>query len=297
MQAMAGRALSNMAFFTHSKADILGRLSELAHRPTITHLLSIALLAASVLSGFATYLALTGEFGDDLSQTTVNLLLILNLVLLLLLGAAVSWQLVALWLERRRGLLGARLHLRLVLWFSVIALVPTIVISLFSVLFVIFAINEYFSDQISGFVKSSDIVARTYAKEQQNIIANSTAGLATDLKKRIGDDEFNRSNLEPVLTRWTQGGPIDEAIIIDSNKNVLASAELSVAVQFELTLPGDAIERANAGQVLVFPTATNDRLRALVALDPAADRYLLTGRPISPAVVKHLETLAKATHD
>ena len=116
-------------------------------------------------------------------------------------------------------------------------MVPTIVISLFSVLFVIFAINEYFSDQIGGFVKSSDIVAKTYAKEQQNIIANSTAGLAADLRKRIGADEFNRSAMEPVLTRWTQGGPIDEAVIIDANNSVLASAEMSVAVQFELTLP------------------------------------------------------------
>ena len=286
-----------MTIFSQSKVDILGRLGEIAHRPTITRLLAIALLAASVLSGFVTYLALTGELGDNLSQTTVNLLLVLNLVLLLLLGAVVSWQLVSLWLERRRGLLGARLHLRLVLWFSVIAMVPTVVISLFSVLFVIFAINEYFSDQIGGFVKSSDIVAKTYAKEQQNIIANSTAGLAADLRKRIGDDAFNRSVLEPVLTRWTQGGPIDEAVIIDGDKNVIASAELSMAVQFELALPADAMQRANAGQVLVFPTAGNDRLRALVALDSKAGRFLLTGRPISPAVVKHLETLAKATHD
>jgi two-component system nitrogen regulation sensor histidine kinase NtrY len=176
-------------------------------------------------------------------------------------------------------------------------MVPTIVISLFSVLFVIFAINEYFSDQIGGFVKSSDIVAKTYAKEQQNIIANSTAGLAVDLRKRVATGEFNRSALEPVLTRWTQGGPIDEAVIIDANKSVLASAEMSVAVQFELALPADAIARANAGQVLVFPTAGNDRLRALVGLDSTGSRYLLTGRPISPAVVKHLETLAKATHD
>jgi hypothetical protein len=79
-----------MTFFSQSKADILGRLGELAHRPTITRLLAIALLVASVLSGFVTYLALTGEFGDNLSQTTVNLLLVLNLVLLLLLGAVVS---------------------------------------------------------------------------------------------------------------------------------------------------------------------------------------------------------------
>jgi len=276
------------------KLDILGRLGDLAHRPIVTRVLAISLLAASVLSGFATYLALTGEFGEDISQTTVLLLLILNLVLLLLLGAVVSWQFIALWLERRRGLLGARLHLRLVLWFSLIAMVPTIIISLFSVLFVIFAVNEFFTDQISTFVRSSDTVAKTYIKEQQNIVANSTAGLATELRNRAGDD-FNRNAIEQVLTRWTQGGPIDEAVIIDAEKNVLASAELSVALQFDLSFPKDSIERARAGQVIVFPTSGNERLRALVKLGTTPESFLLTGRPISPAVVKHIDMITQAT--
>src|SRR5262245_32325975 len=261
--------------------DILGRLGELAHRPIVTRVLAISLLAASVLSGFATYLALTGEFGEDISQTTVLLLLILNLVLLLLLGAVVSWQFIALWLERRRGLLGARLHLRLVLWFSLIAMVPTIIISLFSVLFVIFAVNEFFTEQISTFVRSSDAVAKTYIKEQQNIVANSTAGLATELRNRA-DQEFNRNAIEQILTRWTQGGPIDEAIIIDVDKNVLASAELSVALQFDLSFPKDSIERARAGQVIVFPTSGNERLRALVKLGTTPESCPLTCLAISP---------------
>jgi len=278
------------------KADILGRLSDLAHRPTITRVLAIALLVASVLSGFATYLALTGEFGDDISQTTVMLLLILNLVLLLLLGAVVSWQFIALWLERRRGLLGARLHLRLVVWFSLIAMVPTITISLFSVLFVIFAVNEYFTEQIGTLVRSSDNVAKTYIKDQQKIIASSTVGLATELKNRAGADQFNRNAMEPILTRWTQGGPIDEAVIIDVDRNVLASAELSVAMQFDLTFSDDSFDRARAGQVLVFPTASNDRLRALVRLGTSSESFLLTGRPIEPSVVKHIDMITKAVH-
>jgi two-component system nitrogen regulation sensor histidine kinase NtrY len=279
---------------TTKKLDMLSRLGDLAHRPIVTRALAIALLVASVLSGFATYLALTGEFGDDISQTTVLLLLILNLVLLLLLGAVVSWQFIALWLERRRGLLGARLHLRLVLWFSLIAMVPTIIISLFSVLFVIFAVNEFFTDQISTFVRSSDTVAKTYIKEQQTIVASSTAGLATELRNKAGDD-FNRNAIEQVLTRWTQGGPIDEAVIIDADRNVVASAELSVALQFDLNFPKDSIERARAGQVIVFPSAGNERLRALVKLSTSPESFLLTGRPIAPAVVKHIDMITQAT--
>jgi two-component system nitrogen regulation sensor histidine kinase NtrY len=275
--------------------DILGRLGELAHRPGITRALAAALLIASVLSGFATYLSLTGSLAVDPNRNTVLLLLVLNLVLLLLLGAVVSWQFVALWLERRRGLLGARLHWRLVLWFSLIAMVPTTIIAVFSVLFVIFAINQYSTDQITAFVKSSAQVASTYVAEQERILSNVTALILTDLRRRGEADGFNRNALEQALTRWTQGGPIDEAIVIDGARNVLASAELSVAMQFDLALPDSAIEQARTGKPLFFRASKNGRLRALALLDAEADSFLITGRPIQPSIVSHLDAIAQAT--
>ncbi len=58
----------------------------------------------------------------------------LNLVLLLPLVAIVAWRLVQVWAERRRGLAGSRLHVRLVVLFSLVAVIPTIIVAVFSYL-------------------------------------------------------------------------------------------------------------------------------------------------------------------
>ena len=85
-----------------------------ASRVGLAGKLAVALAVAAIGAGFATYGALTATppFGND--PNTVSLLLTFDLALLLLLGAIVARRIVALWIERRRGLAGSRLHVRVV---------------------------------------------------------------------------------------------------------------------------------------------------------------------------------------
>ena len=76
--------------------------------------IAIALAAAALASGIATYLALTGAPPIGPRPGVVLALLYLDLVLLLALAAVVAQRLVAVWAERRRGLAGSRLQIRLV---------------------------------------------------------------------------------------------------------------------------------------------------------------------------------------
>ena len=76
--------------------------------------LAVALAAAALASGIATYLALTGTPPFGPRVRAVVSLLNLDLVLLLALAAIVAKRLVEVWLERRRGLAGSRLQIRLV---------------------------------------------------------------------------------------------------------------------------------------------------------------------------------------
>src|SRR3977135_3529217 len=75
--------------------------------------LAVALAAAALASGIATYLALTGAAPFGPRSRVVLTLLNLDLVLLLALAAVVAKRLVEVWMERRRGLAGSRLQIRL----------------------------------------------------------------------------------------------------------------------------------------------------------------------------------------
>src|SRR5260370_23900544 len=109
---------------------------------------AVALAVAAILSGLTSYIMLTGSatFGPD--PGTVLLLLNVNLVLLLGLGLVVAKRLVQVWAERRRGLAGAKLHIRLVVLFSMVAVTPTIIVAVFSYVLVSFGMQNWFSEPV-----------------------------------------------------------------------------------------------------------------------------------------------------
>src|SRR5258708_29492944 len=84
-----------------------------AGRTGLRRKIAIVLAAAALLSGIATYLALTGAPPFGPRPVVVLSLLNLDLVLLLALAALAAKRLVDVWAGRRRGLAGSRLPVRL----------------------------------------------------------------------------------------------------------------------------------------------------------------------------------------
>src|SRR6516225_4727109 len=106
-----------------------------ASRVGLGRKLAIALAIATVISGVGTYAALSGWHPFKQRPYLVLPIVNLNLVLLLALAAVIATRLAQIWAERRRGHAGSRLHVRLVVLFSVIAVTPTIILALSSYFF------------------------------------------------------------------------------------------------------------------------------------------------------------------
>ena len=64
------------------------------------------------------------------------------------LAALIAWRLVRLWAERKSGRAGARLHVRLVTWFSLIAVVPAILVAVFASVTLNLGLDAMFSGQV-----------------------------------------------------------------------------------------------------------------------------------------------------
>ena len=143
------------------------RLARWARRSGLGRKFAFGLTVAAAASGVATYAAMTGAtpFGQD--PNTVLVLLYIDLALLLLLGAVVARRIVQLWSERRRGSAGSRLHVRLVMLFSLVAVTPAIVVAVFSVLFLNFGVQAWFSDRVSTALGASLAVSKAYLDEHR----------------------------------------------------------------------------------------------------------------------------------
>src|SRR6266849_3402441 len=257
---------------------------------------AIALAAAALASGIATYLALTGAPPFGPRSRVVLTLLNLDLVLLLALAAVVAKRLVEVWMERRRGLAGSRLQIRLVGLFTLIAVMPTIIVAVFSYLFFGSGIESWFSDKVRTAISESVAVADAYVKEHQQAIRADALAMATDLDRYASSLQLNPEYLAPVLTAQAAMRGLTEAAVLDRKGTMLARTGLIFALGFE-DVSRDALRRAREGEVVIMTDDQEERVRALVRLDEFSDLYLYVGRFIEPRVLAHREATHRAAAD
>src|SRR5258708_4397685 len=270
------------------------QVSSWAGRVGLGRKMAIVLAIAALVSGMATYLALTGAppFGPD--PAIVLFLLTLDLVLLLALGALVTSRLLVVWAKRRRGLAGSRLQVQLVGLFSVIAVFPTIIVAVFSYLFFSFGVEAWFSDKVRTAISESVEVADAYLKEHQQAIRADVLEMSTDLNRNASTLQLNPQYLAPVLTAQAAMRGLTEAAILDRRGTMLARTGLVFALGFE-DVSKDALHRADQGEVVIMTEGQDERVRALVRLDEFSGIYLYVGRYIEARVLAHRnETKAAA---
>src|SRR5437868_12703895 len=234
--------------------------------------IAIALAAAALASGIATYLALTGAPPFGPRPVLVLLLLNLDLVLLLALAAVVAKRLFEVRAERRRGLAGSRLQVRLVGLFSLIAVLPTIIVAVFSYLFFSFGVEAWFSDKVRTAITESVAVADAYVREHQQAIRADALAMAADLDRSASTLVLNPQYLEPVLAVQAAMRVLTEAAVLDRNGTMMARTGLAFALGFE-DIKQDALRRANQGEVIIITDDQEERVRALVRLNEFSDLF------------------------
>jgi two-component system nitrogen regulation sensor histidine kinase NtrY len=275
------------------------RLRLWADRVGLSGKLAIALTVAAVASGFATYATLTGaEFSPD--PGTVLLLLNLDLILLLLLGAVVARRIVQLWAERRRGSAGSRLHVRLVVLFSALAAAPAIVVAVFSALFFNLGLQAWFSDRVRIALRESLAVAESYLEEHRNTIRADILAMAADLNAEGPMLIAGQRRLSQIINAQATIRSLPEVVLFNEQGQVLARSGLTLSLAFEV-IPNWAIQKARDGEVVVLTPEDDevggtlgDRVRALVRLEHFGSVYLMVGRFVEQRVVAHVEQTSAA---
>ena len=274
--------------------SLAARLLAIGRRPELQRALTVGLLVAAFVSGIATYVSITGAFDLPRDPHTVLLLLLLDLVFLLMLAVIVAWRLVALWLERRRGFVGARLHSRLVLWFGLVAMAPTVIVATFSVLFFAYGMDIWFSDSVRTAVKDSLYVAQAYLREQQESVTNQTLHTANDLQPLIPKLDTQRARIEEILALHGRLRSLHELAIIDSKRQILASAGVTPLSESDLQIPDEKFAAARTDDAVIVSQPDEDRVRVLVQIDPEGDKFLLTGRQVDARILSHRSKASNA---
>ncbi len=221
-------------------------------------------------------------------------LVLANLSVLLLLGAVLAVRLTRVWVERRRGSAGSRLHVRLVLLFSGVAVAPTIVVAAFAVTFFHYGIQAWFNDPVRAALDASLQASRGYLEEHRNNIRAVALEMGNDITRAgpyVGADPTAFAEL---LATQTGLRGLTEAVIFEPvTGQIMASAGILDGMGTEPPPPW-ATERARAGDVAVLNADDGARVRAVVQLESTPPLILVIGRPVDPQILAYMERTESA---
>ena len=277
-------------------AGAFARLSSIGNRFGLGRKLAVLLTVVALLSAIATYAAFTGMSPIGTDTRTVLILLQIDLVVFLLLGLVVARNLVGLWMERRRGQVGSRLHTRLVVLFSLIALAPAIIVSVFSAFFFNYGMENWFSERVRTAIIDSRAVADAYLKEHQQVIRGDILSMARDLDRALPIMDGSPRQFRRILAAQGLVRNLSEIYIFDGTGRVLAQWNLGFILDREPVSP-EIMKRARQGEVVIITSETDDRLRAVLKLDRSVDSFLYVGRFVEPNVLEHIEKTQRAARE
>jgi two-component system nitrogen regulation sensor histidine kinase NtrY len=250
----------------------------------------------ALASGIATYVAMS-QAGPD--PNTVQVLLILDVLLMMTLGAVVARRVVAVWADQRKGQAGSRLHIRFVRLFSFLAVTPTILMAAFSTLFFNIGVQSWFSERVQTALEASNAVARAYLEEHQQIIGGDALAMANDLNREGALLLRSPQMLGQMVSTQAAIRSLTEALVFEANGPILAKGGLAYSMEMAREqIPVWALEKARQGEVAILTNDDDDRVRALVKLESGlSEIFLFVGRFVDPKVISHMERTNAAVEE
>src|SRR5580658_5762305 len=191
----------------------------------------------ALLSTFLTFVVLTGLTRiEPTPQIVISFLLINTATILLLIGIIVRevWLVVQ---ARRRGRAASRLHVQIVGLFSVIAVLPAVVVAIVANVTIDRGFDRLFSGPTREVIQNSLSIARAYTQEHAQLIRGDILGMANDITNARPLFDQDRGTFRELLTASAAARNLPGAMLIDKDRNILESAQTGIRLAFATPTP------------------------------------------------------------
>jgi two-component system nitrogen regulation sensor histidine kinase NtrY len=249
-----------------------------SRRANIFRWLEIFCALSLLLAVGATWLTYSRATAPDtlLPTIQVSVLLMATLVpamaLLVLIGRRVA-------LRRAAGST-ARLHVRLVFFFSMVAALPTLLVAGFAAFLFQTGVDFWFSDDSRGLMENANALAQNYYDANQRDLQQETLTMASDMRFILERVAITDGDFPDYYALQAQGRKISESAILQR----MPDGSLRTAAILNLTednspldFSAEALPRLEQGEFVVV-AGSPERIEALSAIDPDSGIFLYNAR-------------------
>ena len=253
-------------------------------------------VAFALISATLTFAVLAGLTPIAPTHQVVVTMLAVDAFAALLLTAVIGREIWNIMQARRHGRAGARLHVRIIGLFSVIAAVPTVLVAIVATITLDRGLAPWFSDRIQSVIQQSLTVAQLYLNEQGALIRSETAAMAVDMGRAKPLFDSERERFKQLLDAQAKVRGLPLALIVHSDLTVIERANVEGIADIAPppasgALSGFSEEVPNVAMFLESKTVA-----AVIKLRGYDDAYLYVARPLDPRVIEQLQVTQELDH-
>lgn len=247
-------------------------------------------VAVALLSALLTFVVLTGLTRIEPTRDVVISFMLINAAIILLLVGIIVRELWQVAQARRRGRAAARLHVQIVGLFSVIAVLPAVLVAIVANVTLDRGLDRLFSGPTRLAIQNSLTIALAYTNEHAQLIQGDILGMAGDITRaparRLYD--LDPKSFRDLLTASAASRNLPSAMLIDKNRNPLATADTG----FQLTLaapPSEFLDNVSVDKPEIAVLPDENYVAAVIRLRNFEDTFLYVARQLDPRVVEQLK--------
>ncbi len=264
--------------------SFLNRSYSLFIKHNLANKLAFVLVIMAFFLCYKTIIGFVDESSNSDPTYMITLILLDLIVFLLLFMLATRKFLHSIFKDYKN----ARIRARIIMMFSIIAVIPTIIVSVFSVFVFNFGLQSWFDSKVSTAINQSVRVADLYISENKNQLRDAAFLIAQDLNAQYFDVIDNQEYLNYVLNALVKLRSLSEALVFQKNTNVtMAQTAMSFSLSF-WSIPQRYYDHANVGEIVDI-SPNNGKIRMLIKLTRYHDTYLLVGKLVDEEIINYID--------
>jgi two-component system nitrogen regulation sensor histidine kinase NtrY len=248
-------------------------------------LLAAFAVALALLSACLTFIVLTGLTPIEPTPAVVYSFILINAATILLLVGIIVREVWQVMQARRRGRAAARLHIQIVGLFSIIAVLPAVLVAIVANVTIDRGLDRLFSGPTREAIENSLTIARAYAYEHAQLIRDDILGMANDIAHARPLYDQDRGTFRQLLTASAAARNLPGAMLIDKDRNILETAQTGINQTF-VTPPPEFLKNVKENEPEI--AVESNYVAAVIRLRAFNDTFLYVARLLDPRVVTQL---------
>ncbi|CAN7562444.1 PAS domain-containing sensor histidine kinase [Rhizobium sp. LjRoot98] len=223
-----------------------------------------------------------------IGSAAINALFVIGLLFL------IGREILRLLKARSRGRAAARLHVRIVALFSIVAITPAILVAIFASITLDVGLDRWFSLRTQSIVRSSLDVAQAYMMENASYLQGQTVSMANDLERNRQLYSLDRTGFIELMTRQARGRGMLGAFLVRGDGSPILQANIPTERPLP-AIPKDALLSTVSGQPTLIPPGVTNLVGAIIPIDNIEGAYLYTVRSVDPKVMRSMRLMEENT--